>query len=119
MSDLGPRLVSALGLLAMLAVAWAVSSDRRRVPWRTVGWGLGIQLGLGVVLLKTALGRIFFDAMNAMVSAFLGYVDTGVRFVFGALVDTGFSFAVNVLPIIVFMGTPNDRARPADRRRQG
>ncbi len=43
--------------------------------------------------------------MSGLVAALLACVDAGVRFVFGALVDTGFSFAVNVLPTIVFMGS--------------
>ncbi len=105
MSDAGLRIVSAAGLFGMLALAWALSTDRRRVPWRVVAWGLALQLGLGVLLLVTPVGRFFFLGMNAVVSALASYSDAGVRFVFGALVDTGFSFAVNVLPIIVFMGS--------------
>lgn len=99
------RAVSALGLVCMIGVAWGVSLDRRNVPWRTVSWGLVLQLGLAGLLLKTPLGRVFFDVVNGVVSRFLAYTDTGTRFVFGALVDTGFSFVVNVLPIIVFMGS--------------
>lgn len=105
MSGMGERGVSALGLLTMVAIAFAVSSDRRRIPWRTVAWGLALQLSLGVLLLKTPAGGVFFRGMNAVVSAFVSYTEAGVHFVFGALVDTGFSFAVNVLPIIVFMGS--------------
>ena len=105
-SDAGLRAVSAAGLLRlMLALAWAFSLDRRRVPWRVVGWGLALQLGLGVLLLETPVGRVFFVGMNAVVSALGSYTDAGARFVFGSLLDTGFSFAVNVLPIIVFMGS--------------
>jgi len=104
-SGMGERGVSALGLLTMVAIAFAVSSDRRRIPWRTVAWGLALQLSLGVLLLKTPAGGVFFRGMNAVVSAFVSYTEAGVHFVFGALVDTGFSFAVNVLPIIVFMGS--------------
>jgi CNT family concentrative nucleoside transporter len=104
-SDAGLRAISAAGLLVMLALAWTLSLDRRHVPWRVVGWGLALQLGLGLLLLATPVGGVFFRAMNAVVSALGSYTDAGVRFVFGALVDTGFSFVVNVLPIIVFMGS--------------
>jgi CNT family concentrative nucleoside transporter len=99
------RAVSALGLLVFVGLAWLCSSDRARIPWRTVAWGLGLQLALGVLLLETPVGGAFFSMMNALVDALLRYTDVGVRFVFGALVDTGFSFAINVLPIIVFMGS--------------
>jgi CNT family concentrative nucleoside transporter len=104
-SDLGARAVSVLGLATMIAIAWACSSDRRRVRWSTVAWGVGLQLALGLLLLKTPLGRLFFAAMNGLVTAMIAYTDVGVRFVFGAIVDTGFSIVVNVLPIIVFMGS--------------
>ena len=105
MSELAPRLVSAVGFLAMSAIAWAFSRDRRRFPWRPVVWGSAIQLALGFTLLRTPIGAVFFAFTNGIVDLFLRYVDAGVRFVFGALVDTGFSIAVNVLPIIVFMGS--------------
>ncbi len=105
MTELGNRALSLVGMAVMIGIAWSVSSDRRRIPWRTVAWGVGLQLALGVLLLKTPAGELFFGLMNALVGALLRYTDAGVRFVFGALVDTGFSFAVNVLPIIVFMGS--------------
>jgi CNT family concentrative nucleoside transporter len=105
LSDLAERGVSALGFVAFLALAWALSEQRRQVPWRTLAWAVGLQLALGVLLLKTAVGGAFFAAMNAVVGALIAYTDTGARFVFGALADVGFSFAVHVLPIIVFMGS--------------
>ncbi|MCH7709506.1 MAG: hypothetical protein IH884_13530, partial [Myxococcales bacterium] len=37
----------------MIGVAWAFSTDRQRVPWRTVIAGSLLQLGLGILLLKT------------------------------------------------------------------
>jgi CNT family concentrative nucleoside transporter len=99
------RGVALLGLAAMIGIAWLCSSQRRLFPTRTVLWGLGLQLGLGLLLLRSPVGTTFFVALNAAVAAFLGYTDAGVRFVFGALAETGFSFVVNVLPIILFMGS--------------
>jgi CNT family concentrative nucleoside transporter len=104
-SELFARLVSVLGFVAMIAIAWGFSHDRRRFPWRTVAWGVAIQLALGAILLRTRVGEGFFRVTNGLVELFLRYVDAGVRFVFGSLVDTGFSIVVNVLPIIVFMGS--------------
>ena len=99
------RAVSALGLVVLIAIAWALSSDRRRVSWRIVCWGLGLQFGLAILLLKTPVGRPFFDGMNALARALMSFTDVGARFVFGSLADTGFSFFVNVLPIIIVMGS--------------
>jgi CNT family concentrative nucleoside transporter len=101
----GARAVPVLGLLVLLGIAWLCSSDRRRVPWRAVAWGLALQLGLAALLLKSALGRSFFDGMNALVAALTRYTQAGVAFVFGGLVPERFSFAIEVLPIIVFMGS--------------
>jgi CNT family concentrative nucleoside transporter len=99
------RAVSVLGLVSMIAIAWLFSTDRRRMPWRIVGWGVAIQLGFGVLLLKTAAGAPFFDGMNALSKALMTYTDEGARFVFGSLADTEFSIAIHVLPIIIFMGS--------------
>jgi len=105
MSDLGLRAVSGLGLLLMIAIAWAASSDRRRIPWATVAWGVGLQLLLAIVLLKTPAGQAFFVVVSLLVDKLLAYTEAGTRFMAGPLLDTGFSFLLGVLPIIVFMGS--------------
>ncbi len=67
MSDLGPRAVSMLGFFVMIGLAWLASSDRRAFPLRVVLWGIGLQLTLAVVLLRTQIGRGFFGAVNGAV----------------------------------------------------
>jgi CNT family concentrative nucleoside transporter len=104
LSEAGLRAISALGFVSMIAIAWACSHDRRAVAWRTVFWGVGLQVGLAVLLLRSPIGAGFFVGVNSVVNSFIEYAGAGGRFVFGALVDTGFSFAINVLPIIIFMG---------------
>ena len=105
MSDLGARATSALGIAAIVAIAWAFSTNRRLLPWRTVGWGLGLQLAVALLLLASPAGRGVFVAASAAVAALTGYTQVGARFLFGPLVDVGFSFALHVLPVIVFMGS--------------
>ena len=105
MSDIGLRFVSALGLVAMIAIAWAFSVDRRRMPWRTVLFGLGIQFVLAVLLLRTVAGRVFFAGAIAAVGALTHYTSVGARFVFGPLMDSGFAIVTQVLPVIVFMAS--------------
>lgn len=105
MSELGARAVSAAGIAVLIAIAWACSTDRRRVPWRTVAWGLAIQLALGLLLLGSGAGRGFFAAASAAVTGLTTYTQVGSRFVFGPLLDGGFSIALHVLPVIVFMGS--------------
>jgi CNT family concentrative nucleoside transporter len=105
LSELPARATAALGLLVLIGIAWSVSTDRRRFPVRIVVVGLSLQLLLAVVLLRTAAGRGFFVGVNAGVTGLLSFAREGSRFVFGPLLDAGPSFALSVLPIIVFMGS--------------
>ncbi len=105
MSELPSRAAAALGIAAFIAIAWAFSEHRRRFPVRVVAWGLALQLGLGAVFLRSPAGRAFFVGVNEAVSAFIRFTDAGTDFVFGSLRQTGFSFALEVLPVIVVMGS--------------
>jgi len=104
-SELSLRAVSALGFFAMIALATALSRDRQAIPWRLVCWGVGLQLALAVLLLATPFGRGFFLGVNDIVLRLILYSEAGARFVFGGLMESGASFALNVLPVIIFMGS--------------
>jgi CNT family concentrative nucleoside transporter len=105
LSDPALRALSGLGLVAIVGIAWLCSTARRRPPWRVIAWGFGLQLGLGLVLLRTEAGRHFFVAVNDAVNGLVRFTDAGTRFMFGPLKESGFSFAIEVLPIIIFMGS--------------
>ncbi|HJL50192.1 MAG TPA: nucleoside transporter C-terminal domain-containing protein, partial [Polyangiaceae bacterium LLY-WYZ-15_(1-7)] len=96
------RALSVAGLAALLGVAWLASSNRRRFPWRVVGWGLGLQLLFALFVLKTGAGRALFAFLNDVVIGLLAFTEEGSRFVFGDYLDLKFSFALNVLPTILF-----------------
>ncbi len=119
------RLVGVLGVAAMLGIAVLLSSNRRRIDWRLVGMGIALQAAFGVIVLKTAVGQAFFDAVGRAVTGLLRFQEEGARFVFGNLVgftvpvgtpgaggavdtsagfvaQTGAFFAFNVLPTIIF-----------------
>jgi len=76
------RLVSLVGIFVFVGVAWAISRDRRRVSWRTVAWGLGIQLVLGAVVLTPALQDLFFTVVDGGVRRLLSFAEAGADFVF-------------------------------------
>ena len=97
--------MSGLGLFVMMGIAWLASSNRRQIAWRTVAWGLAIQFGLGLLLLRTNAGESFFSGVAVIVDRLLEYTNAGTEFVFGPLSEVGFSFALGVLPIIIFMGS--------------
>jgi len=102
------RLISFFGLLTMLAVGYAFSCDRKKINWKTVISGLLLQLGLGVFILKTGIGRSVFEGARAFFIGILSYTNEGSQFIFGSLMDTskfGFIFFVMVLPTIIFMSS--------------
>ncbi len=50
------HLVSLLGLVVMVATAWAISENRKLFPWRTVLWGIGLQFTFALLILDTSAG---------------------------------------------------------------
>jgi CNT family concentrative nucleoside transporter len=123
------RARSLLGLLVLVGLAWLLSVDRSRAPWRLVAWGLGLQIVFAAFILKTPIGEGIFSAANTVVVALLGFTVDGARFLFGNLVfdqvpiglgtagqgtftpipgqvaNTGAFFAFNVLPTIIFFSS--------------
>ncbi|MEX2170149.1 MAG: nucleoside transporter C-terminal domain-containing protein [Pirellulales bacterium] len=95
------RLVSALGLVVMIGLAWLMSSHKRRFNWRIVIGGLLLQFGLGLFVLRTSFGAAVFDAIGDVFLALLQCVDAGSVFVFGPDFAEHF-FAFKVLPTIIF-----------------
>ncbi len=99
------RAISFGGIPLMLFIAWLLSSHRRRFPWRIALWGVGIQLTFAVLVLKTGPGLALFRILNDGVVRLLEFTDAGSRFVFGSMMDGGFSIALNVLPTILFFSS--------------
>ncbi len=81
------RLQALLGVAVIVGVGWLWSTDRRSVSWRIVLWGLGLQLAFAMVVLRTPVGVAFFQHVNTVVRAVLGYAAEGGRFVVGNLVS--------------------------------
>jgi CNT family concentrative nucleoside transporter len=80
------RFVGILGIILMMGIAYLLSSHRKSINWRTIGWGFGLQLLFAILILKTAPGQWVFARCNDAVLAILGCSDEGARFVFGNLV---------------------------------
>ena len=79
------KLVSLVGLCAFLLFAWLMSTNRKRFPWRTVVWGLGLQFLFALLILKTAPGRKVFEFANAVVVRLIACANEGLKMVFGPL----------------------------------
>jgi CNT family concentrative nucleoside transporter len=101
------RLTPLLGVVVLVAMAWALSSDRRRFPWRIVIVGLALQLLIAGAFLSFPPLVVPVDALSRLVAGAIRQADEGIRFVFGPELirpdgPWGFVFAVKVLPVIVF-----------------
>ena len=84
-----PRLISLFGWLTMLTVAWAISFNRKKFPWRTVIWGIGLQFSLALIILNTQAGKEFFVIAGKVVQKLIQFSTDGTKFVFGPLADSG------------------------------
>jgi len=84
-----PRLISLFGWLTMLTVAWAISFNRKKFPWRTVIWGVGLQFSLALLILNTQAGKDFFIIAGKVVQKLIQFSTDGTKFVFGPLADSG------------------------------
>ncbi|MDP1572557.1 MAG: nucleoside transporter C-terminal domain-containing protein [Vicinamibacterales bacterium] len=118
---IGPRGQAAAGAICFISICAVCSTNLRAVNWRTVGWGLAIQLGLAIFILRFEVGGVrpgyqFFSAIANVVRQFLEFTNAGSYFVFGALANQtvlgealgpahGFVFAFAALPTIIFISS--------------
>ncbi|HEY7546368.1 MAG TPA: nucleoside transporter C-terminal domain-containing protein [Blastocatellia bacterium] len=103
------RLISVAGLFVFAAIAWSLSTDRRKVQWRTLLWGLGLQLGIGLLIFRLPASHRIFLWLNDAVLALLSATKSGTTFLFGPLAASpgeagsiGFILIFQVLPVAIF-----------------
>jgi CNT family concentrative nucleoside transporter len=118
---IGFRGQAAAGALCFISIVAIFSPNLRRVNWRTVLWGMALQIGFALFILKLEIGgrRPGFDVFTAIaqgVSRFLRFTEAGSQFVFGPLASAdvlgkafgpanGFIFAFSALPTIIFISS--------------
>lgn len=104
---LSSRFISAMGLLIMVLAAWAMSTYRRKIHWRVLIYGVGLQVLLGVLVLRTDVGRGFFDGVKGAVDLLIGFTRQGAQLLFGPelLSFRSATFALIVLPTIIFFSS--------------
>jgi concentrative nucleoside transporter, CNT family len=95
------RFVALIGLLVFIAIAYAISVNRKMVQWKPVLWGVALQFIFAVFILRTPIGLSVFQFLGNIVTQFLNFSDAGARFVFGENFED-FFFAFKVLPTIIF-----------------
>ena len=103
------HLVSFLGFLVFLGIAWLLSTDRRRVAWKTIAWGVALQLAIGLIIFRVPASQRPFLWLNDGVLGLLSAAKAGTAFLFGPLAaspgesgSVGFILIFQVLPIAIF-----------------
>ncbi|MGP8307483.1 NupC/NupG family nucleoside CNT transporter [Vibrio sp. YIC-376] len=103
--------MSLVGMVVLLAIAFAFSSNRKAINFRTVGGAFAIQFALGAFVLYVPWGRDLLNGFSSGVSSVINYGNDGSSFLFGGLVSNkmfevfgggGFIFAFRVLPTLIF-----------------
>ncbi|TNE80788.1 MAG: hypothetical protein EP332_06085 [Bacteroidetes bacterium] len=96
-----------LGIICMLAIAYLFSSDRKKINWRIVLGGLGLQLLFAVLVLKVQFIERFFESISAGFVTVIGFTRFGTEFLFRSFSDgqvdsSLMNFAFHILPTIIF-----------------
>ena len=94
-----------LGMVVLIGIAWLFSSNRKKVSWRLVFIGIGIQVLLALSILYVPPVAAVFNFVGKVFVKILDFTIAGSEFLFGGLMDVssyGFIFALQVLPTIIF-----------------
>ncbi len=100
--------MSVVGLFSMLALAYTFSTHRKKINWKMVGKGVGIQIIFALLILKTDAGMSVFEGARFFFNELLNFSNEGSKFIFGELANDkrfGFIFVTMVLPTIIFMSS--------------
>ena len=110
------RFTGLLGIVAVLAAAWLGSTDRKHIRWRTIVWGIGLQVCFAFLVLRFSFGQRFMAWAGDVVTNMLSATFAGTQVLFGQLglpnsgafgamlgPNKGSVFAFQVLPTIIFI----------------
>jgi CNT family concentrative nucleoside transporter len=100
------RFTGLLGLIVFLGLAYAFSTDRRAIRWRTVAWGLGLQIIFAFLVIRWNAGQQILHSISTVITSLLGHAADGSSLVFGRIGTPGdplSTLAFAVLPTIIFV----------------
>ena len=97
-------LIGLAGIIVILGIAFALSTNRRAIRPRVVGAAFALQAGIAVLVLYVPAGRSILEFLSGGVANLLAYANAGTSFLFGALAANplGQNFAIQALPVIIF-----------------
>jgi CNT family concentrative nucleoside transporter len=104
---MNPKLLGVAGIVVILGIAFALSSDRKAIRPRVVGAAFALQAAVAWLVLYTAGGRAAIQLLSDGVASLLGYASQGVEFLFGPTASNplAHSFAIAALPVIIFFAS--------------
>ncbi len=94
-----------MGMLVLISIAYALSNDRRNIPWKFVGIGLLTQIIIAIGVIKITWIKSFFEFISQFFVKLLEYTQAGTEMLLGTFANTdqyGFVFVFQTLPIIIF-----------------
>jgi len=127
-----PKIFGLFGIFALLGIAWLLSNNKKKIDFRIILWGIGLQLVFAILILKTGPGQALFFYARAFITQLLSFTDAGASFLFGNLylgdpgimealgrgeplqlwdpntsqfVNIGIIFAFHILPTIIFFAS--------------
>jgi CNT family concentrative nucleoside transporter len=100
------RAISLVGIAVLIGIAVLLSTNRRAISLRIVASAFALQFAIAAFVLRFPLGQSLIEGASGVVQAVIDYSRAGINMVFGNLADSsaGISFAVHVLPILIFFG---------------
>ena len=103
------HVVSLVGFVIFAGLAWLLSSNRRRIAWKTVVWAVVLQLLIGLIIFRLPVSHRILLWLNDAVLALLNASKSGSVFLFGPLAaspgeagSVGFILVFQVLPVVIF-----------------
>lgn len=102
------KFIGILGIIVIIGIAYLLSDNKKKINWKLVATGLGLQIIFALLILKVPVGRSFFQAASEAITTLLDFTKEGTNFLFGSLTDTdqfGVIFALNSLPTIIFFSS--------------
>src|SRR5258705_2920575 len=101
--------VSVLGFMVFAGIAWLLSTNRRKIAWRTIAWGVALQLLIGLIIFRLPGSHQILLWLNDAVLVLLNASRSGSVFLFGPLAaipgesgSIGFMLVFQVLPVVIF-----------------
>src|SRR6266513_3304848 len=101
--------VSVAGFMVFAGIAWLLSSNRRKIAWKTIFWGIALQLLIGLIIFRLPVSHRLFLWLNDAVLVLLNASKSGSAFLFGPLAASpgeagsiGFILIFQVLPAVIF-----------------